>query len=108
VSASDPANAETSEPAEPIEPSTPRYGRPRRAPRYGSFVFTGVVVGVVLALIVSFGRPATGQFSQNSVIGYVAAIFALTGALVGAAAAVFFDRRRPQPPAPQGQRRDRH
>ena len=30
-------------------------------------------------------------------IGYVAAIFGLTGALVGAAAAVFFDRRKPQP-----------
>jgi hypothetical protein len=98
VSAPDPADAETTGPAGQPEPSAPRYGRPRRAPRYGSFVFTGVVVGVVLALIVSFGRPATGQFSQNSVIGYVAAIFGLTGALVGAAAAVFFDRRKP--PAP--------
>jgi hypothetical protein len=98
VSAPDPADAETTEPAEPPEPSAPRYGRPRRAPRYGSFVFTGVVVGVVLAVIVSFGRPATGQFSQNSVIGYVAAIFGLTGALVGAAAAVFFDRRKPPTP----------
>ena len=78
-------------------PDGVRYGRRRRAPRYGSFVVTGVIVGVVLALIVSLSRPATGQFSQNSVVGYVAAIFGLTGALVGAAAAVFFDRRKPQP-----------
>jgi hypothetical protein len=73
----------------------PRYGRRRRAPRYGSFVFTGVLIGIVLALIVSFSRPATGQFSQNSVVGYVAAIFGLTGALIGAGAAIFFDRRKP-------------
>ena len=84
-----------SEPGE--QPGGLRYGRRRRAPRYGSFVVTGVIVGVVLALIVSLSRPATGQFSQNSVIGYVAAIFGLTGALIGAAAAVFFDRRKPQP-----------
>jgi hypothetical protein len=65
----------------------------RRAPRYGSFVVTGAVIGVVLGLVLSLSRPSTGQFSQNSVIGYVAAILGLTGALAGAAVAVMFERR---------------
>ena len=97
MSAPDPAATEPSRIGRPSRPE-PRYGRRRRAPRYGSFVFTGVVVGVVLAVIVSFGRPATGQFSQNSVVGYVAAIFGLVGALVGAVAAVLLDRRKPPTP----------
>jgi membrane associated rhomboid family serine protease len=90
VSTEPPPEVETPDP-----PDGPRYGRRRRAPRYGSFVVTGVIVGVVLALIVSLSRPATGQFSQNSVIGYVAAIFGLIGALIGAFAAILLDRRKP-------------
>ena len=71
-----------------------RYGRKRRAPRYGSFVVTGALVGVLLGLGLSLTRPATGQFSQNSVIGYVAATLGLLGALLGAGVAVLLDRRR--------------
>jgi hypothetical protein len=70
-----------------------QYGRVRRAPRYGSFVVTGAVVGVVIALILSLSRPATGEFSQNSVIGYLAATLGLLGALLGAGLAVLLDRR---------------
>jgi hypothetical protein len=85
---------ETPEPAAESEAATgARYGRVRRAPRYGSFVVTGVIIGVVIAVILSFSRPTTGQFSSNSVVGYVAAIFGLLGALIGAALAVILDRR---------------
>jgi hypothetical protein len=76
------------------EPDGVRYGRRRRAPRYGSFVLTGAAVGVLLGLALSVTRPATGQFSQNSVIGYVAATLGLIGALLGAGIAVLLDRRR--------------
>jgi hypothetical protein len=71
----------------------PRYGRPRRAPRYGSFVVSGALVGIVLGVVLSLSQPATGQFSQNSVVGYVAAILGLLGALAGATLAVLLDRR---------------
>jgi hypothetical protein len=77
----------------PAEREGVQYGRVRRAPRYGSFVVTGAVVGVVIALILSLSRPATGEFSQNSVIGYVAATLGLLGALLGAGVAVLLDRR---------------
>jgi hypothetical protein len=56
-------------------------------------VASGALLGIVLGVIVSLSQPATGQFSQNSVVGYVAAIFGLIGALAGAALAVLLDRR---------------
>jgi hypothetical protein len=39
--------------AQPAEQATsaPRYGRPRRAPRYGSFVVTGALAGIVLGVV---------------------------------------------------------
>jgi hypothetical protein len=83
-------------------PVSVRFGRRRRAPRYGSFVATGVIVGVVLAIVLSLSRPATGEFSQNSVIGYVAAIFGLVGALLGAGLAVVLDRRHALPEVNDG------
>jgi hypothetical protein len=82
----------------PGEPAGVRYGRLRRAPRYGSFVVTGAVIGAVIGLVLSVSRPSTGQFSQNSVIGYVAATLGLLGALLGAGVAVLLDRRRPRTP----------
>jgi hypothetical protein len=85
----------------PDERDGVRYGRVRRAPRYGSFVVTGAAVGVVIALVLSLSRPATGQFSQNSVIGYVAATLGLLGALAGAGVAVLLDRRRPRTSDPR-------
>jgi hypothetical protein len=88
---------ESPEPPTDEQPSGPRIGRVRRAPRYGSFVATGVIVGVVLGVaavvIVAAVRPTSDQFSENSVIGYVAAILGLIGAVIGAALAVLFDRR---------------
>ena len=89
----DPVPADRSDQTAEQGSAEPRYGRPRRAPRYGSFVASGALLGIVLGVIVSLSQPATGQFSQNSVVGYVAAIFGLIGALAGAALAVLLDRR---------------
>jgi hypothetical protein len=74
---------------------TVRYGRRRRAPRYGSFLVTGAIIGIALGVVLSFARPSTGDFSQNSVVGYVAATLGLIGALIGGAIAVVLERRRP-------------
>jgi hypothetical protein len=96
VTSEQPSSDQPSEP--PAEPDGVRYGRVRRAPRYGSFVVTGAVIGAVIGLVLSVSRPSTGQFSQNSVIGYVAATLGLLGALLGAGVAVLLDRRRPATP----------
>jgi hypothetical protein len=79
------------------EQSGPRYGRRRRAPRYGSFVVTGVVIGVVIGILLTLSRATTGEFSLNTTLSYVAAIFGLIGAVAGAGLAVLFDRRGPHP-----------
>ncbi len=78
----------------PADPATgPQIGRVRRAPRYGSFVVTGAIVGIVLAVVVSYAWSSASEFSQNSVVGYVAATLGLIGALLGAVLAVLLDRR---------------
>lgn len=87
----------TPEQPEPVEGTAVRYGRRRRAPRYGSFLVTGALLGIVLGVALSFSRPSTGQFSQNSVVGYVAATLGLVGALLGAVIAVLLDRRSSPP-----------
>ena len=89
-----PAEQPATSPAEGRTEPAVHYGRRRRAPRYGSFVATGAIVGIVLGLVLSLARPTSGQFSQNSVIGYVAATLGLLGALLGAGVAVLLDRRR--------------
>ena len=64
----------------------------------------GVLLGAGLSLVQSSGNQANGQFSVNTVLGYVAAILGLLGALLGAGLAVVLDRRRGRTPAaPSGQ-----
>lgn len=95
----DPATGPGSEPgAPPVEAPGVRYGRMRRAPRYGSFLFTGAVVGVAVAILLAVVQwlryHDSSQFSFGTVLGYVAATLGLLGAVVGAGVAVILDRRR--------------
>jgi hypothetical protein len=66
----------------------------RRAPRFGPFVASGVVLGVIVGLVVaSFGTVPKG-YSLSTVLGFFGTVFALVGGLLGGAAAVLVDRRR--------------
>ena len=65
----------------------------RRAPRYRAFVVAGAVLGLVVAVVLvllGVGRTAAGT---GVVLGFVAAVLALTGASLGAVVAVLVDRR---------------
>ena len=89
--------ADPDEPAGPVssaEESAPERYRLRRAPRYGAFGFTGVLIGVVAGAVLALSFQATGDYSTQSILGYFVAIFGLFGALLGGAAAVFLDRRK--------------
>lgn len=90
------AGAEAGAEAEAEESSEaePAGYRMRRAPRYGAFGFTGVLVGVVFGAVLAMSFQATGDYSAQTILGYFIAIFGLFGALFGAAAAVFLDRRK--------------
>ena len=79
-------------PEAPLEPEAPDPLHPlatlRRAPRYRAFVGTGVVLGVVVALLLTTVFPDDGRFSTASVLGYLAVILALVGGLLGAVVAL--------------------
>jgi hypothetical protein len=84
----------------------PTFLRVRRAPRYGPFVATGAVLGLVLAVVVTVvaGRSGTPTsqtvgglaptYSTAQVLGYLALFLVAAGGALGAVAALLVERRR--------------
>ena len=87
-----------SEPSQTPEPPTPDpQGRRlpvRRAPRYGAFLLTGGIVGVVVAVVAGLAGPGDPGQSRGPLIGYLAVLLGLLGALLGGVVALLLDRRR--------------
>ncbi len=65
----------------------------RRAPRYGAFLGTGAVLGLVVALVLVLG-PGSAVEDGRGVLGYLSALLAGLGALTGGALAVLLEGRR--------------
>lgn len=85
----------TSAPGDGPEPSAAnaRTARLRRAPRFGRFIGTGVVIGAVLALVLTLvSQPAPGA-GRGTVLIYLLTFLVLLGGVVGAVTAVVADRR---------------
>lgn len=81
-------------PEAPTSEDEPRRIPVRRHPRYSRFLLTGGVVGVVVAVIAGLaGSPDPGQ-SRGPLIGYLAVLLGLLGALLGGVVALVLDRRR--------------
>lgn len=82
----------------PVE-AMPRFRR-TRTPKYPVFIGLGVVLGVVVAGVVTLltpldADPVTGQqYSLGKVLGYLSLVLALVGGLLGGLVAVLLDRRR--------------
>lgn len=68
-------------------------GRVRRAPRYVSFIVTGVAVAVLASLVIVLTLPLNPEYSATATFGYVATVLGLVGGLLGGAVAVLLDRR---------------
>lgn len=85
------------------EPGRIRQGRVRRRPRYGAFLVTGALVGVVAALGSGLTGPVNPAIGRGPLIGYLGIILGMLGGLVGGAIAVLLDRR----PERRPQRRNR-
>ena len=71
----------------------------RRAPRYGRFIALGVVVGAIVALILTFtfsGEPASPElgldFDRGQVFGFLLLLCGVIGAALGAVVALLIDR----------------
>lgn len=75
----------------------PVLRRVHRSPRYGAFLVSGAVVGVALAVISGAIGTGDGSISAGRLIGYLAVVLGLLGALLGGAVAVLIERfsRRP-------------
>lgn len=68
--------------------------RYRRAPRFRVFIGLGVALGVVCAAVLTFSRPALGDYDYGQVLGYTAVAGGLLGGLVGGLVAIVLDWRR--------------
>lgn len=71
----------------------------RRAPKYGVFLTVGAMLGVLVALILTFATgeespsPATGvTYSSIQVFGFLALIGIAIGLALGGVVALLFDR----------------
>ena len=72
----------------------------RRAPKYAVFLVAGALLGVLVALILTFAFQGTADKSPNTglvytslqVFGFVALICVSAGVLLGGAVALVFDR----------------
>lgn len=82
-----------SDPSHVPAPSEPA-GRVRRAPRYRRFTVTGIVLGILVAVVaVQFADP-TARISRTDVAIYLAVLFGGIGGLLGLLCAVSIERRQ--------------
>ncbi|UFS58956.1 hypothetical protein [Subtercola endophyticus] len=63
-----------------------------RAPRYLRFMIAGGVVGVVVALILTFSFPEPAGFDFSQVFGFLALFCGVVGFALGAVVALLVDR----------------
>jgi hypothetical protein len=66
----------------------------RHAPRYRAFVFTGIAVGLIAALLLVTALPVASGASARTVFVYLALPLTLFGGLGGAWVALLAERRR--------------
>ena len=64
----------------------------RRSPRFLRFFILGIVLGVIVALILTFSFPNTSQFSTTQIFGFLVIICAALGGALGLIFALVFDR----------------
>ena len=69
--------------------------RVRRAARYRPFALTGAAVGLLVAVVLTFVARENqgGEFTLESLLGYLAAIGVLLGGLLGAGVALLAERK---------------
>ncbi|MFM2412561.1 MAG: hypothetical protein RLZZ587_894 [Actinomycetota bacterium] len=64
----------------------------RRAPKLTSFIATGIILGVIVAAVVSYGMPTDPAVGAGATFGFFAIMFSLVGMAVGAIVGLLIDR----------------
>jgi hypothetical protein len=66
----------------------------RRAPRYRSFVLTGIGLAALVSLVVAVVSSPADGYSQRQLFGFLLVSLGVVGAIVGGLVAVLVERRR--------------
>jgi hypothetical protein len=74
------------------DPREPTLRQVHRSPRYGAFLVTGAAVGLLLAIVSGVIGTGDGSIGTGRLIGYLAIVFGLLGALLGGGVAVVIER----------------
>jgi uncharacterized membrane protein HdeD (DUF308 family) len=64
----------------------------RRAPKFLTFMVMGIIVGIIVALILTFAFPNTSEFSLTQIFGFLVLITGIVGGTLGLIFALIFDR----------------
>lgn len=89
TSSTGPSNAASNLGAETTESANVTV---RRSPRYLRFFLVGIILGVLVALILTFSFPADPQFSQTQVFGFLVLFTGTLGGTLGLIFALVVDR----------------
>lgn len=90
----EPSTEPSAEPSARPRPE-PREYTHRRAPRYGSFILTGVLLGAVVTTLLYWrlSRDERDRLHLDGVVGYLGLTLVIVGAVLGAAVALLIERR---------------
>jgi hypothetical protein len=86
------AGAPTSDPGVNATQQDAASRQVHRSPKYGAFLVTGALLGVLVAVISGAIGTGDGTIGTGQLIGYLAMVFGLLGALLGGAVAVLIER----------------
>ena len=78
--------------SEPDETRETRTATLRRAPKYGVFIGVGVVLGLVVAVVLTLAFPADPNVGMVPTVAYVSLYGIAAGGVLGAVVAIIADR----------------
>lgn len=64
----------------------------RRAPRYPAFIGLGIVLGALVALVLTFAFPESGEYDRGQVFGFLLLWCGASGAALGGVTALVIER----------------
>ena len=64
----------------------------RRAPKFLTFMVTGIILGILAALILTFALPNESEFTLTQIFGFMLLITGTVGGTLGLVFALIVDR----------------
>ena len=64
----------------------------RRSPRYLRFFIVGIILGLIIAMILTFAFPNTSKFTLAQIFGFLVLICGVVGGSLGLIFALLLDR----------------